>query len=688
MKRVLTVVAAVAVALVAGAWRSAPGASPDEGAVTSLSVVPMSGRAEVLIGVGGAVSVRDFTLQNPDRLVIDIAGASLRLPTGGYDHLDRGGVLGVRYSQFKQGVVRVVVSLDAPHHYAVKQEDGRIRITVDGTTDDFSAWHLGTTAPAPTPVAAESVAAPVASPAPLAAPDPTPVRTQVVVKPLSESVRPAPAPARPAAYRPQQQPRITVTWENADIRDVIATFSAYSGRTIILAKGVQNMKITATITDQPWDVAMHAVLNANGLDAVEEDQSGILIVDTQAHIAAQHAAEPLVTRTFRLNYAKAANLKTSVEARLTRDCGAQQNTGPMYAQQAAQPAAQGAAAGANPPAVGAENVNLGGGAGAPAQQQQAAPLITNLNCPVRGAVTIDTTTNTMSVTDIAANIDTLVNYAKSLDVRQPQVNIKAKIILVDRTHLEALGLQYDIGTANTYFNQLVPRIDSTGKPEQTTGRIYLGGNTIAAIANASQTIPGSALRAVYSAAMGGFSFTSFINALTQVSLLDVQAEPSVTTLNNHTANLTAGTEVPVRVVDASSQGGTVNGPRATVNFHQTGIILTVTPQITANHQVQMTVHAENSDVQQFSNDIGAVFPKQSVDNVMLVADGQTAVMGGLTQNSVTLSKAGIPVLVDLPILGRLFGFTSRQETKRDLLILITPHIVDDGQPMPGDGSSN
>ena len=661
MKRVLTVVAALAVALVAGAWRSASGPAPEEGAVTSLSVVPTSGRAEVVIGVGGTVSVRDFTLHSPERVVLDIAGASLRVPTGAYDQVDRGGVLGVRYSQFSRNVVRVVVSLDAPHRYAVAQADGAIRVTVDGTSGDFAAWHTG--APAPAPAAAAPVASDNDAPARPAAADANAAPVPVKVRP----VRQAAAPVRAAAYEPLQQPRITVSWENADIRDVVAAFSAYSGRTIILSKGVEATKITANITDQPWDVALRVVLNANGLDAVE-DPSGILVVDTQDHIMARRAAEPLVTRTFRLNYAKAFNLKPSVEARLSRDCGLQAGGQPA-------PAA---------PAAGAAGA---AGAGSAAEAEPQGAVTTNLNCPVRGAVTVDTTTNTMSVTDIGANIDSLVAYAKSLDVRQPQVNIKAKIILVDRTDLEALGLQYDIGTAHQYFNDLVPRLDSSGKPQTTPGVIYLGGNTISAIANASQNVPGAALKAVNSAAMGGFSFTSFVQALTQISLLDVQAEPSVTTLNNHTANLTAGTQVPIRVIDASSVGGQT-GPKATVSFQQTGIILQVTPQVTANHQVQMTVHAENSDVQQFSNDVGAVFPKQSVDNVMLVADGQTAVMGGLTQNSVTLSKAGIPVLVDLPILGRLFGFTQRSETKRDLLILITPHIVDDGQAMPGDGDSH
>jgi type II secretory pathway component GspD/PulD (secretin) len=162
----------------------------------------------------------------------------------------------------------------------------------------------------------------------------------------------------------------------------------------------------------------------------------------------------------------------------------------------------------------------------------------------------------------------------------------------------------------------------------------------------------------------------------------VQAEPSASVLNNRTANLTAGTQVPIRIIDAQAgANGSGNFPRATVQLQNTGVILQVTPTVTANRQVQMKVHVENSDVQfTANNDVGAVFPKQSVDNEVLVADGETAVMGGLTQTTVRVTKSGIPILVDLPLIGRLFGVTNRQETKRDLLILITPHIIDEGQP--------
>jgi type IV pilus assembly protein PilQ len=262
---------------------------------------------------------------------------------------------------------------------------------------------------------------------------------------------------------------------------------------------------------------------------------------------------------------------------------------------------------------------------------------------------------------------------RSLDLRQPQVNIKAKIILVDRTTLEGLGLRYDLGTQQQFFNDIVPRLDSTGKPRIDPGQILLGGNAVSAIANATAHSERRAAAHLLDRD-GQLQLHDLPRGAAVEHALDVQAEPSATVLNNRTANLTAGTEVPIRVIDVAAGGNqTGNFPRATVQFRQTGVILTVTPQITANHQIQMRVHVENSDVQFQSNDVGAVFPKQSVDNEVLVADGETTVMGGLTQTSVSVSKTGLPILVDLPIIGHLFGVTNRSETKRDLLILIRPH---------------
>jgi type IV pilus assembly protein PilQ len=455
-----------------------------------------------------------------------------------------------------------------------------------------------------------------------------------------------------AKSQQSQEPRINVNWENAPISDVIGVFASFTGRTILPAKQVAGF-VTANITNLPWDVALKEVMNANGYD-VSINPDGVIVIDTYQNIAARQSTIPLRNRTIRLNYARSKAVAPMVAERLTRAC-------PIIPDgtQAAQPLSK---PGANP--VEAPQVGV----------------VMSFTCPVRGTVTPDTITNSVTITDIPSALPDLEEYARSLDLRQPQVNIKAKIILVDRTTLEGLGLRYDLGTQQQFFNDLVPRLDSTGKPRIDAGQILLGGNTVSAIANATARIPSAALQLVYSTAMGNYNFTTFLEALQSNTLLDVQAEPSATVLNNRTANLTAGTEVPIRVIDVASGGNnTSNFPRANVQFRQTGVIITVTPQITANHQIQMRMHVENSDVQFQSNDVGAVFPTQKYDGEMLVADGETTVVGGLTQTSVSVSKTGLPLLVDLPIIGHLFGVTNRSETKRDLLILITPHIIDDGQ---------
>src|SRR5215207_4992044 len=147
MKPVLAVIVAAFVALGPNAVPAA--ARPAEGAVTSLSVVPSSGRAELVIGVAGGVEVTDFTLRSPDRIVLDVTGASLGLVARAYDHVDRGGIRDVRVSQYRKNTVRVVINLDGPHAYEVSQAEGEVRVAV--TTESgatFAGWHIGGDRPA------------------------------------------------------------------------------------------------------------------------------------------------------------------------------------------------------------------------------------------------------------------------------------------------------------------------------------------------------------------------------------------------------------------------------------------------------------------------------------------------------------------------------------------------------------
>jgi type IV pilus assembly protein PilQ len=566
---------------------------PGSGEVTAVSLAPAAGKTEVVVAVRGAVDVRDFLLTSPDRLVLDVVGAKLGTTSASlYDGVKRGGVLNLRYSQFRPDIVRIVIELQGPQTYSVDRSDNAIRVSFDGG-QPFAAWSSTDAAAAP---------AVAAAPATDEAAEPAPARKPEV------GIRTAAMLAR------ADEPRITVTWDRATIADVVAGFAAFSGRTIILGKDVKG-EVNAEIKNQPWPQAFQAVLASQGLSA-QEMAGGIIRVDAPSALAALDSLEPLETSIVRINYAQAGSLAKTVESILTKN---------------------------------------------------------------RGRVVADTGSNALILTDTRSKIASVTDFVRGLDVRTPQLSIQAKIIFVDRTDIEQLGIKYDLGSRTQFFNKLVQRTDpSTGTTfDKNVNIIDLGGNSVSAIGNADAVITGSALDLVYSTAIGGFSLTTFLSALERTDLADIQAEPVISTLDNRQADILVGEETPVRVIDASSSAsGTA---RANVQFKETGIRLTVTPHVTNNRQVLMQLHTERSAIQPLAAaDLGFIFQKQKADNQLLVNDGETAVIGGLTVTQVTKTKTGIPLLGSLPIIGRLFSFNNDQENRRDLIILVTPRITDDG----------
>jgi len=600
-----------------------------DGEVRGVSVLPASGKVEIVIDLQGAAVVQDFTLSNPARLVIDLQGTRLTAPVALYDGQNRGGVRNVRYAQFKPDVVRVVIDLDALKDYQVERAAGQVRVRIGSERTAFAAWSSSTvtpTSPAPAAVASRAPAPAVSGPDQAAR-----VTTPTLSQPMSIEEYLA---AHRADAAQSQAARITVQWDNASIEDVVAGFAAFSGRTIILGKDIKGT-VTAEVKNQPWDLAMNAVLESQGL-AVKTLPGGIFNVVSQVELARADSTVPITTRLVRVNYAKATSLVPSVVSILSK----------------------------------------------------------------RGNAVADSTSNSLVITEVTSRIDEVVEFVKGLDQRTPQVSIQAKIIFVDRTDVEELGVKYDLGSTTQFFNKLVQRPDPRsaqpvdtnldGVPDAlvptknflpTENIVSLGGNSLSALGNASQEVVNPALDLIFSTAIGNFDLTAFVQALQRVELADIQAEPTITTLDNRQAEILVGDRVPIRIIDVSAVntgGGTGAAvPRATVQFQQTGINLRVTPHVTGTRQILMEVHAERSNVRPAAVDIGFTFQTQQADNQILVSDGETAVIGGLTVTEVTVTKSGIPFLVDLPILGKLFGFTSQQENRRDLLILITPHIIDD-----------
>jgi type IV pilus assembly protein PilQ len=571
--------------------------------------------------VRGTVEISDFALTSPSRIVIDLVGARLVAPSILYDGVSRGAIRNVRYAQFRPDVVRVVVDLTEARDYQVRSDEHGVRVSVDGAAE-FAAWSSdGTRRMASAePAIPAGIMPPTAADRPVTRPAPAaPV---------------AAAPVRPANFeaanmQESQQPRVSVTFDNATIQEVVATFAGFSGRSIVLGREVTGT-VTAEIRDQPWDVAFNAILAGQGL-GVTVLPGGILRVDSRANLATQDSLEPLRTRIVPINYARAAALQPSV-----------------------------------------------------------AGIVSS-----RGRVVADTVNNAMIVTDLASRISAVDSFISALDQRTPQVAIQARIIFVDRTELEDLGLRYDLGTNTQFFNQLVQRPDPAN-PGSNFGSdvttVDLGGNAIAAVGNASATLANGApaLKLIYSTVIGDFSLTAFLEALTAVTLADIEAVPAITVADNRNANIFSGERTPIRQIDVGSvAGGGGAAPRATTTFQQTGITLRVTPHVvTGTREVLMELHAERSAVVASPiSEIGAVFTSQEATTQLLVRDGETAVIGGLTVTEITVTKSGIPFLVDLPVIGNLFGFSSNREVRRDLLILVTPHIVDD-LTTAGTGATN
>jgi type IV pilus assembly protein PilQ len=201
------------------------------------------------------------------------------------------------------------------------------------------------------------------------------------------------------------------------------------------------------------------------------------------------------------------------------------------------------------------------------------------------------------------------------------------------------------------------------------------------VANAqSQFADNPALKVVFSTVMGDYALSSFLEALQSVQLSDVQAEPQVTVADNREAELFDGQRTPIRQIDVSAVTTGAGGvARATTLLEPTGIRLRVTPHVvTGTREVLMELHAERSGLAASTvAEAGFVFTSQEATSQLLVKDGETAVIGGLTVTDVTIANQGIPFLMDLPVVGRLFGFRTSREERQDLLILVTPHIIDD-----------
>jgi type II secretory pathway component GspD/PulD (secretin) len=210
------------------------------------------------------------------------------------------------------------------------------------------------------------------------------------------------------------------------------------------------------------------------------------------------------------------------------------------------------------------------------------------------------------------------------------------------------------------------------KVQPPSTQVELTGSTVAAVGNATRDIANPTFEVISTLLLGRHSLVTWLDAVERLELSELQADPVVTVLNGRSARVHVGARTPIRVVDQGA--ASAQGPQAQVRTEETGVILEITPTVTGTDQVLLSLHAERSEIQSFSPDAGYTFGTSETDTEILLDDGETAVISGLTTTDLRNTERRIPILSSLPLVGALFRTTFVEELKQDLLIMVTPHI--------------
>jgi len=547
----------------------------------------------------------------PARVLLDFQGVSTgRAPA--VTAVNAGGIERVRVATNSREplVTRVVIDLARKIPYTIETVGEEIRVLFNRVVEAAAA--VVTSAP---PAAAPTVAAVVPAPA---------ITREIadVIQPASSQRQPAlalltsaagqaPAPAATSilqsagtaqGQRTFSGDPVTLDFQGADLRAVLRTFAEISGLNIVIDPSIQGT-VDVALRDVPWDQALDIILRANKL-GYSVDGTIVRIVpvtvlaqeseDRKKLADANALAGELRIITRPLSYAKAADL---------------------------------------------------------------VPIITRSTLSPRGDVQIDVRTNTLIIRDLADRLQAATDLIVALDRPQPQVEIEARIITLNRNFAKELGISWG-------FNGRVdPSVGtSTGLAFPSSG-VVTGGT--GGVNNAAP----SALSLALGSVNGALNLDVALRALESSGKVRIVSSPRVSTQNNIEAEITQGSQIPVQ---------TVSNNTVTVTFIPAALVLRVTPQITASNTVIMRIVVDKSAPNYSQTSPQQPTPsidKQAAQTTVLVADGDTTVIGGIYNSQESMTQDRTPLLHRVPLLGWLFKNDTNRESQDELLIFITPKIL-------------
>lgn len=291
-----------------------------------------------------------------------------------------------------------------------------------------------------------------------------------------------------------------------------------------------------------------------------------------------------------------------------------------------------------------------------AQADELVKVLENMKSS-RGRISVVARNNAIIVYDTDLRITQMENTLKELDVETLQIVITARLVVVDSKLARELGVDW---TARMGTATLTPGTASAA------GSAAGDSRSSALIQNmpGASTV-GTGATTITMSVLDNNMGIAIANLLGD-SKSEVLASPQISTLDHTEARIFMGEQISIRVIDDEGQSAT--------QMVESGIKLTVTPHVTGSNRILLDLKPENNSYG-YDQKGQAVISTQEAETKVVVSDGETVVIGGLTKNEEASTETGVPFLKDIPVLGNLFKYSKKEVNKKDLVIFVTPRIM-------------
>jgi type IV pilus assembly protein PilQ len=457
--------------------------------------------------------------------------------------------------------------------------------------------------------------------------------------------------------------KLTLNFQNVEVRAVLQVIADFTGLNIIASDTVTG-NVTLRLKDVPWDQALDIILRAKGLD--KRTSGSVIWVAPRDELAAKEKMEmeakrsiaelePLVTRSYPLNYIRADEALAVISGDSRSMAGNQETA-------SCSPSATGIKADATSGGATSNTTRTTTGQGGGSTTTHVNRVLSD-----RGGASHDLTTNTLVVTDTLDRQASVESVLKSVDLPTKQVMIEARIVVADDTFSRdlgaKLGIQRQLKNGDTKFGIGTTQTNSatlatTGVPSATALNFDLTTATLAA--------PSLGFTIFNASAATMLSLE--LQALEVDSRGKIVSNPRVVTTNLRPAVILQGTQIPYQ----TSSGV---GVAPTTSFKDALLCLLVSPQILNNDSVILNVEVTKDAAGTVQADGQFPINVKRVKTQVRVNNGETAVLGGIFEQTVRNDTNKVPFLGDLPILGNLFKQNSKSDAKTEMLIFLTPRIL-------------